>query len=356
MKYIVYQTINIVNNKIYIGVHKTENPEVFDGYFGCGLSTQSGFIKNPKTPFHYAVKKYGFKNFKRTTLKVFDNLEDALDLERWLVCPEFIARKDTYNITLGGGMPPLLNKEVYQYALDGTFIQKWNSIQEIVTKNNYTSSAISTAIAYKHASYNFLWSDKLYTKLNVEEYYIYDTNVKNYLYDSFGVYLKQFNSLSETVKYLNSNLSNVQRAIKLGYSVKGYYISLVKNEVFVPIKRHRLTGDLHKYDLNGKYICSYSSINQAETEMKTSLSGVNQAIKLNNGYYKNFLWCRGEKLPFMYKYKSPTQKRKIGQYKDGKLVNIFESVRMCRKQFGNISKVLSGQAKQTKGYTFKYLN
>ena len=26
MKYIVYQTINTVNNKIYIGVHGTENP------------------------------------------------------------------------------------------------------------------------------------------------------------------------------------------------------------------------------------------------------------------------------------------------------------------------------------------
>ena len=35
MKYIVYQTINKINNKIYIEVHKTENPEVFDGYLEC---------------------------------------------------------------------------------------------------------------------------------------------------------------------------------------------------------------------------------------------------------------------------------------------------------------------------------
>lgn len=36
-KYIVYQTINLVNNKIYIGVHKTVDPTVFDGYIGCGV-------------------------------------------------------------------------------------------------------------------------------------------------------------------------------------------------------------------------------------------------------------------------------------------------------------------------------
>ena len=36
MKYIVYQTTNLINNKIYIGVHKTVNPDIFDGYIGNG--------------------------------------------------------------------------------------------------------------------------------------------------------------------------------------------------------------------------------------------------------------------------------------------------------------------------------
>lgn len=32
MKYIVYQTICLANNKIYVGVHGTESDE-FDGYW-----------------------------------------------------------------------------------------------------------------------------------------------------------------------------------------------------------------------------------------------------------------------------------------------------------------------------------
>ena len=37
IKYIVYETRNIVNNKIYIGVHHTTTPYEFDNYLGCGV-------------------------------------------------------------------------------------------------------------------------------------------------------------------------------------------------------------------------------------------------------------------------------------------------------------------------------
>lgn len=57
MKYIVYLTTNIKNNKIYVGVHGTETPYKFDGYLGNGVNRNNpSSIKNPKEPFQYAVK------------------------------------------------------------------------------------------------------------------------------------------------------------------------------------------------------------------------------------------------------------------------------------------------------------
>lgn len=86
--YIIYQTTNIINNKIYIGKHITSN--IDDGYLGSGKRLIN------------AIKKYGCKNFKREIL-FFLNSEEELNLkEQELVNLEFIQRNDTYNITLGG--------------------------------------------------------------------------------------------------------------------------------------------------------------------------------------------------------------------------------------------------------------
>ena len=132
MKYIVYLTTNKINNKIYVGVHKTENPDIFDGYIGCSINIfiSNSELKDPKTPFHKAVKKYGCNSFIRTTIQTFDTEEEALELEALIVNQDFIKREDTYNITLGGGLPPVHNKKVYQYSLKGELIKEFNTLRE----------------------------------------------------------------------------------------------------------------------------------------------------------------------------------------------------------------------------------
>ena len=78
-KYIVYLTTNKVNNKIYIGVHKTLTPDKFDGYIGCGiLINEPNTYSKPKTHFQYAVKKHGVSNFNREILAIFDTAEEYI--------------------------------------------------------------------------------------------------------------------------------------------------------------------------------------------------------------------------------------------------------------------------------------
>lgn len=358
MKYIVYLTTNTKNNKIYVGVHGTENPDKFDGYLGCGVNINyPKTIYNPKTPFQYAVKKYGFDSFRRSIIRIFDNQEDALDLEAFIVDEDFINRNDTYNITLGGGLPPLLNKVIYQYSLEGTFIKKWNSIHDAAKNLNITESSIGKAVLFKRTSCKFLWSDCKLDKLDISEYNIYNPEIPIYRYNSLGELEFTYKSMAECFKDLHCNLSNVQRAVKLGIMVKGCYLSDKFYSVYEKPKTERLCGMVHQYDLDGNYIQSFNSIKEGEGILKISLKGVNSAIKQHNSYYKGFLWCRGDKLNTMPPYKTPkSSARKIGQYtKDGDLIKKFNTLRECRKEFPNVSKVLNGSANHCHGFIFKYI-
>ena len=77
MNYIVYKTTNLINGKIYVGVHRT-NPDIFDGYIGCGVSKKDQ--KKKIKGFPKAVQKYGYENFKREILFIFPDTEEGKDL------------------------------------------------------------------------------------------------------------------------------------------------------------------------------------------------------------------------------------------------------------------------------------
>jgi hypothetical protein len=86
--YIVYKITNKINNKIYIGVHITTN--INDKYFGSGSNIRK------------AIKEFGKENFEKIILFNCNSKEEMLEKEKELVNEEFIKRKDTYNIILGG--------------------------------------------------------------------------------------------------------------------------------------------------------------------------------------------------------------------------------------------------------------
>ena len=86
--YFIYETKNLINGKIYVGKHTTKTIE--DGYLGSGIY------------LNRAIEKYGKQNFERKILFFTNCEEENRILETQIVSKEFVKRRDTYNIAIGG--------------------------------------------------------------------------------------------------------------------------------------------------------------------------------------------------------------------------------------------------------------
>lgn len=83
-----YKTTNTLNDKIYIGVHSTDN--LNDGYMGSGTLLKRAF------------KKYGKEYFKTEILEFFETRTEAFEKEFYIVDSTFVGLNYTYNLTTGG--------------------------------------------------------------------------------------------------------------------------------------------------------------------------------------------------------------------------------------------------------------
>lgn len=88
MFYIIYKITNLLNDKIYIGCHKTTN--INDGYMGSGKLITT------------AIQKYGLENFKKEIILTTENEYDMYKAEQELVNEEFVKSPTTYNLCIGG--------------------------------------------------------------------------------------------------------------------------------------------------------------------------------------------------------------------------------------------------------------
>ena len=357
MKYIVYQTVNVINNKIYVGVHKTEDPNIFDGYIGCGvlINSPSSYMY-PYTPFQYAVKKYGTGSFKRTTLQVFDTAKEAFDLEKIIVNYDFIKRKDVYNVALsGGGNQALL--PINQFDLDGKLIKKWNSIAEACEFLGIHHTAICRAYKYKGSCKKFFWSTDC--AIDIKEYTCQQGTICYKYNAESGKCVDIYNSLTEAAKENNIIMGTLERAVKGGYQVKGYYysshlleeyngkpkISLKNKTLYV----YNLDGEFITELHSGKEICDFFNIK--------STNAITTSIRLERPY-KNwqFSFVKKEKLDKVINKKNV--KKRVGRFSlGGDLLEEFESIEQARKIWGSgVIRCVQGKQQQCKGYLFKQIS
>lgn len=360
MKYIVYLTTNKVNNKIYIGIHETENPDVFDGYIGCGayINKPSSYNKG-KTHLHNAILKYGTSAFHRHTLRVFENLEDALDLEAWLVNDEFVKRTDTYNMTVGGQVPPILSKIIYEFDLNGNLIKKWNSIKNITDTYNINKDRITMCIKDKRSFNNSFWSES--ETINISEYRL---SSRGYVfqYNKDGILLNTFESASMAALKLDISRDAIVNAVFNRTTCCGYYFLRVDEDInnLLNEKASKLLASVtpvYRYLKDGTFDKEYPSISDAcKDTPKANHGNVIRAIK-NNRTCGGFRWSY-EKSDIIKSYTEKSLKAvKIAQYDlNHNLIKVWDSVVECKKEYPSCQKVCRKERKSSKGFIFEYIS
>jgi len=170
MYYTIYKTTNLINNKFYIGMHKTKN--IDDGYLGSGK-----YILN-------SINKYGKENFKKEILFILNSEDEMILKEKEILTEEFLKENEDkiYNINIGGdGSFTFINKNYPRKGVE-TRAQLIKQNKEY-RYNYYSSISKSMKNFYKNnpekAIINYSWKDKKHKQETIEKMKLSHKNKHN---------------------------------------------------------------------------------------------------------------------------------------------------------------------------------
>ena len=182
-------------------------------------------------------------------------------------------------------------KEVYQYSLDGNFIQKWDSLMQIQNKKGYASSNIALCCKGKqNTAYGYIWKFDKSDKVEPIEKITYNQ------YDFDGNYIKTFYSIkdiNESLGYKNLPIADVCNGIRK--QTGGYMWSYEKKDKIEPYKKRK--GKFHKpkkilqYSTDGMLIAEFDSLTLAGKSIRAkNLSVISDCAngKRSNAY--GYIW------------------------------------------------------------------
>lgn len=295
MKYIVYLTRNLkskVNgiNRIYIGVHQTEHPEIFDGYLGCGVyAQQPSTYMYPKTPFQYAVKKYGTDSFERIILYIYELEEEAYKKEAELVDINFLKLSHTYNACAGEYCYKAY-KPLFQFDLQGNLKKKWKCSKEAYDFYGLPIEKFQYAVQDKHPLLNSFWSTR--EAINVSEYSTktWGEPEVTHLYNKDGKWLGEFISRRKCAEYIGTSENSINNAIVQNSLVNNlYYVSDSLYDLYIPKARKQYTQmQFYVYNKDSKLIGQGKGKEIMSIIDEHSWKTISDAIRYKHGWYKDF--------------------------------------------------------------------
>lgn len=293
-RYIIYLHVNKINNKVYVGITKHSNPE---------LRWRCGYKNNPY--FNYSIKKYGWDGFDHIVL--FRNLpkEIACKLEIKLIA-RYRKKGICYNIANGGEGSESMSDEIKEKLrkYKGPLASQYGKI--------HSSERIEQQ---REAAYR-MWEN---------------------LPDK-----ERENRLRGIKKY----------RFKLGKLHPNYGKPLTKehkNSI-----RKTFIKTVSCYTLFGKYIKTFSSINEASSYLKIGDGHIGQCCVGRRKTAGGYLWRFGDSINNI-----PPLKKIIVLKENNNTIKEFISIQDAANYVGRhytcVRNILNGKIKNSySGLDFKY--
>lgn len=194
--YKIYMHKNKINGKIYIGQTKQNlNKRFMNG---------DGYKKSPK--FYKAIQKYGWDNFEHIILESNLTHDEANEKEIYYIEKYDSCNRDKgYNISFGGAGRPRNTDYIYQYTMDGYFVNIWSSITDICNELGVVDSGIykccNGEINYFHGyQWKRYYAEKI-DPVETKEVTIAKKNKKPvFQYELNGKFVKSYESATDAEK------------------------------------------------------------------------------------------------------------------------------------------------------------
>lgn len=280
----VYQTTNLINGKIYIGQHSTNNLD--DGYKGSG------------TLISKALKKYGKENFNFQIIEFSDSREYLDNLEKKIINDlNSLNNAIGYNIHQGG-LGGSSYKKINQYDLNGSFIRTWDAIILASQELDLSYKTIqSCVLGIKPSCGGYMWRvhNKFDDCKNINVF-INNSLKKVNQYTLEGKFIKTWNSISEAGKILSLNESSIGKCCReepSTHQIGGFiwrYLNDVDGDSEISPVKYKSKRLVDQFTLEGIYIKSFLSVSEASKEINSNSTNISKCCNGKRKSAGGYLW------------------------------------------------------------------
>lgn len=170
---------------------------------------------------------------------------------------------------------------VYQYSLEGKYIQEHISFAEAAEALHCDYTLISYAVRKKSKAKGYLWNTDKLEQLDLSNYNLGDNHqilISVYLLD--GSYYKTFTNQTQAAKELGIATSTIAHARVEGNCIHNeYYICPIKAESYDKARLEYInTRPVFRYKSDGSFDKEYDT--QMEAQLDNPKMNITKAIKL----------------------------------------------------------------------------